>query len=364
MKEMKAFFNRRGRPQDLPKEKIKYIFRLADKDGDKQISFEEFVEIMEHPDFQHLFEHWMNSYVNFLVPRPKPIRKIVPRARSVRITREEKIEETSLMAMPSFKRRVSVESIEVKLYEEEEIAYMDAFTCCPPPFAMVLFTILELVFFLIDEMTQKDSTLTGSGVTAKSLIYEPSKRHEAWRFLTYMFVHIGYLHIVVNLAFQLLLGIPLEMVHKWWRVSLLYFAGVIAGSLATSITDPWVRLAGASGGVYSLITAHIATIVMNWSEMTFPLIQLLIFGLIVCCDLGSSIYERYYLHVNDQVGYAAHFGGAVAGLLVGIYILKNINVKSCEKYIWWAAVVIYVVLMVIAIFINIFLPGRYPPRQT
>lgn len=71
-----------------------------------------------------------------------------------------------------------------------------------------------------------------------------------------------YVHIVVNLAFQLLLGLPLEMVHKWWRVSLLYFAGVIAGSLATSITDPWVRLAGASGGVYSLLTAHIATIVM------------------------------------------------------------------------------------------------------
>lgn len=100
------------------------------------------------------------------------------------------------------------------------------------------------------------------GKTAQVFIYNPSKRHEAWRFLTYMFVHIGYLHIIVNLTIQLVLGIPLEMVHKWWRVLLLYFAGVIAGSLATSITDPRVRLAGASGGVYCLLTAHIATIIM------------------------------------------------------------------------------------------------------
>lgn len=44
-----------------------------------------------------------------------------------------------------------------------------------------------------------------------------------------------------------MLGIPLEMVHKWWRVLLVYFAGVIAGSLGTSITDPDTFLAGASG---------------------------------------------------------------------------------------------------------------------
>lgn len=69
-------------------------------------------------------------------------------------------------------------------------------------------------------------------------------------------------HLLVNLAVQILLGIPLEMVHKWWRVLLVYFAGVLAGSLATSITDPDVRLAGASGGVYSLITAHVASIIM------------------------------------------------------------------------------------------------------
>lgn len=36
-------------------------------------------------------------------------------------------------------------------------------------------------------------------------------------------------HILSNLIFQLLIGIPLEMVHKFWRVGIVYTLGVIAG---------------------------------------------------------------------------------------------------------------------------------------
>lgn len=61
---------------------------------------------------------------------------------------------------------------------------------------------------------------------------------------------------------QIMLGIPLEMVHRGWRVLLIYLAGVVAGSLGTSVSDPNVYLAGASGGVYAIMTAHIATIIM------------------------------------------------------------------------------------------------------
>lgn len=59
-----------------------------------------------------------------------------------------------------------------------------------------------------------------------------------------------------------MLALPLELVHGSWRVLTIYFSGVIGGSLFTAVVDPTVRLAGASGGVYSIITAHIASIVM------------------------------------------------------------------------------------------------------
>lgn len=52
------------------------------------------------------------------------------------------------------------------------------------------------------------------------------------------------------------------MVHKWWRVGLVYLGGVIAGSLGHSLSDPNVYLAGASGGVYALIAAHLSNVII------------------------------------------------------------------------------------------------------
>lgn len=78
----------------------------------------------------------------------------------------------------------------------------------------------------------------------------------------YLCVLCSWVHLTVNLLVQVLLGVPLQMVHHWWRVLVIYAAGVLAGSLGTSITDPSVFLAGASGGVYALMAAHIATIVL------------------------------------------------------------------------------------------------------
>ena len=35
--------------------------------------------------------------------------------------------------------------------------------------------------------------------------------------------------------FQLMLGLPLEMVHRWWRIMLIHLTGVLAGSLTVAV---------------------------------------------------------------------------------------------------------------------------------
>jgi rhomboid-related protein 1/2/3 len=77
-------------------------------------------------------------------------------------------------------------------------------------------------------------------------------------------------HLVVNLVVQLMLGLPLEVVQRWWRVLIVYIAGVVAGSLGTSVSDPYVRLAGASGGVYAILLAHIGSIIMVRTFHHYP----------------------------------------------------------------------------------------------
>ena len=57
-----------------------------------------------------------------------------------------------------------------------------------------------------------------------------------------MFVHIGVVHYVFNMIMQLLVGVFLEMEQEGWtgsfRVMAVYFSGVLAASLGTSIADP------------------------------------------------------------------------------------------------------------------------------
>ena len=104
-------------------------------------------------------------------------------------------------------------------------------------------------------------------------------------------------------------------------------------------------------------------LLQNWSEMSFPAVQLIIFLLITGVDVGTSIYNRYWANMEEHIGYVAHFAGAVAGLLVGIVVLKNLKLTKKENVMWWIAVAVYVILMLVGICWNTFYTG-YFPKQT
>nr|XP_023014463.1 rhomboid-related protein 2-like isoform X1 [Leptinotarsa decemlineata] len=312
------------RCRGLKKNNVRRIHKMADLNGDHSLDFHEFVELMERQDFKDIAGKYFAWYVHTLIPHSQPEAQ---RARSFRLHSYS----TS--------------------YEEEEKT-LD-YSCCPPPIFMVLISALEFALFITDELTQTDSTLTGSGATGKYLLWDPAKKSEFWRYVTYMFVHIGYQHIIVNLIVQIILGVPLEMVNRSWKILHLYFLGGITGCLAHAIIDGNTRLGGASGGVYALLTAHLAQVIMNWKNVTAPFIQFSLFGILIVCDLGTSAYQRYYLNVFTSVGVTCHVGGAVAGFLVGIYTLRNIEITKAEKYFWWIALFLYIILMVVLIVLNV-----------
>ncbi|XP_060533891.1 rhomboid-related protein 2-like isoform X3 [Cylas formicarius] len=330
---------------EVPRKIVKKVFKISDRDDDGRIDLDEFIAMVENEKFEGLFRGYLKNYVNFIVPRHRrrggAPRLLKPRGRSALSTTN-----TTYDAEEGF--------------SEEEGAYEQNYSCCPPPVALVVISAVEIACFLVDELSEPGSTSAGNGVTAKMFVYDPFKRNECWRFLTYMFVHIGYTHLTVNLIVQILLGVPLEMVNQWWRVLAVYFAGVVAGSLVTSITDPTCYLAGASGGVYAIITAHVSNIIMNFNEMSFPVIQLSILVILIIADVGTAIHNRYYLKIDQNIGYAAHLGGAMAGFLVGIWVLKNVEPTDKERYLWWAAFVFYVLLMATAVILNVAWTDHFP----
>ncbi|CAH0402903.1 unnamed protein product [Chilo suppressalis] len=308
---------------------------LADRDNSGYLDSKEFVDMMHHP----VFGDFVARYVNSIIPHRDPV--------------------DTTGRWPGFHAVSTYDGAQTRshaLFTYTECKYDKECSCWPPPVCMILISLVEIVVFCYDA-TQGNTD--ANGPIAIIFIYNPHKRQEAWRFITYMLVHVGVMHLLFNLLVQIFLGVPLEMMHRWWRVTLVYLAGVAAGSLASSLTDPKVYLAGASGGVYALMAAHIATIIMNWAEMKFAVIQLLVFLLLASVIVGMAVYDRYWRHTAQNIGYVAHLAGAVAGLLVGIGVLRNLEKRKREKRLWWAAVVIYISLMIAGILANIFWTDRF-----
>lgn len=63
--------------------------------------------------------------------------------------------------------------------------------------------------------------------------------------------------------------------------------------LGTSVFDPEVYLVGASGGVYALLAAHLANVMLNYNNMQYGIVRLaaiFIFGKLFTCFQSVEKY--------------------------------------------------------------------------
>ncbi|XP_022668663.1 rhomboid-related protein 2-like [Varroa jacobsoni] len=239
-------------------------------------------------------------------------------------------------------------------------SYFEEYSCMPPPFFIVLVSIIQVAIYIYYSIELKEWSRNGPTPIKSPLIYNPNRRYEVWRFFTYQFIHIGLYHILFNILMQLVLGIPLEMVHKWYRVGIVYSVGVIAGSLGSSLSDPRTYLAGASGGVYTLIAAHLATVVLNYAEMEFGWLRLTVLIVFGITDFTVAVYERYSRGGSQPISYSAHLAGAFVGLTLGMVGLRNLIVTKCERVLRWISFFFCLTFFIIAVGVNLLATNYYP----
>lgn len=255
--------------------------------------------------------------------------------------------------------------------KQQKEYYYQHYTCIPnckdhvggPPIFILTVTLLEIAFFIYYAHAGHETTwwTISTAVINSPLLFSPYHREQVWRFFTYMLLHAGVMHLAANCIMQLAIGIPLELVHGSLRIMGIYMLGVLAGSLGSSVFDVGTYLVGASGGDFALMFAFLSNIIMNWDYMKRPFAigRLVAVLTLIFADFGMALYRRYGEFTDEtanRTSYAAHLAGAVAGLTMGIAILNNFKRQKWEDILLKVSIAIFVVIVLVAIFFNIFCP--------
>ena len=82
---------------------------------------------------------------------------------------------------------------------------------------------------------------------------------ESWRLFTCMFLHIGVIHIAFNMWCLWDLGALAESLYGHWTFASVYLISGVAGSVASVAWHPGTVSAGASGAIFGIAGALIAS---------------------------------------------------------------------------------------------------------
>ena len=135
-----------------------------------------------------------------------------------------------------------------------------------------------------------------------------------WQFLTYMFLHGGAVHILLNMFALGIFGIAVENNLGWRKFILLYFLAGLGSAFLHIILagDPLVLLLGASGAVFGILTAYGFLFPRNWIIM-FP-------GIPMPAILAVFVFAGLELFlgvtgIQQGIANFGHLGGIVTGVL-------------------------------------------------
>jgi membrane associated rhomboid family serine protease len=142
---------------------------------------------------------------------------------------------------------------------------------------------------------------------------------EWWRLVTAMFVHSGMLHLLVNVAVLVQLGLILERLVGPLAFASVYVAAGVFGGLVSLSAYPVSVTVGASGaifGLYGLLLASSIWGVIHPSSMTIPLRTLKRLG------PAAGLFVLYNLAIG---GLEPAAGGIVVGFLCGLVLAIGVG---------------------------------------
>jgi len=140
-----------------------------------------------------------------------------------------------------------------------------------------------------------------------------------------LFIHLGPIHLISNLLFLFIFGLPAERSLGAWRFLLLFLAGGALANLAAALLmgQPARAIIGASGGVSAVIGAYLALFPTARLGVVVPLGVWLEFIKIPAALLIGlwALLQLVFTFVGPSFGavaWWAHLAGFVVGLLYAL----------------------------------------------
>ena len=142
---------------------------------------------------------------------------------------------------------------------------------------------------------------------------------ERWRMVSCMFVHVGLIHLVLNMIALSDVGRLLEKLYGSQKFLIIYFLSGITGSLTSLLWHPTVVSAGASAAVFGVIGAEFIYVWVHHKYFTAAAIHAH-YGAFAMLVAYSLIAEYLNIHLD----HAAHIGGFACGVLAGFALIPTV----------------------------------------
>lgn len=132
---------------------------------------------------------------------------------------------------------------------------------------------------------------------------------EWWRLFTSTFIHIGILHLLMNMYALVYIGVLLEPYLGKARYISAYLIAGISGSVASVLWNDLSISAGASGAIFGMYGVFVALLTTRLIEKSARKPLLISIGVFVLYNLANGL--------KDGIDNAAHIGGLISGLITG-----------------------------------------------
>lgn len=181
---------------------------------------------------------------------------------------------------------------------------------------------------------------------------------QPWRMLTSTYVHVGLLHLALNMWCLWNLGALAEQIFDRWTYFLTYTFCGLAGSLASVSLHPTRLGAGASGAIFGLAGALISALYLGHLPVPRRVLKPILKSLV-----SFAAYNLVFGAIVPVIDNTAHIGGLACGLGLGAVLAPHLTSPAEERNAWRRWVFILAVGLFAALFTlaRHLLQHRYAP---